>query len=118
MAQGCIVPETSESDRVPPRVYQWVESGSLAAGGTVIPYRPGGTLVQVAEAGRDELVSGNTVVPLSKGWENNGLGGGPTFGPGAIVIHITNPDPGAVVDLLQKWAEINGPLPVVVQGAA
>lgn len=91
----------------------------LAAGGTVIPYRPGGTLVQVAEAGRDELLTGGgTVVPLSKGWENNGLGGGPTFAAGAIVITVTNPDPGAVVDLLQRWADANGPLPIATVGAA
>ena len=87
----------------------------LAEGGTVIPYRPGGTLVQVAEAGRDELVTGGgTVVPLSRGWENRGLGGGPTFAAGAIVIQVSNPDPGAVVDLLQQWADANGPLPVSV----
>lgn len=87
----------------------------LAEGGTIIPYRPGGTLVQVAEAGRDELVTGGgTVVPLSRGWENRGLGGGPTFAAGAIVIQVSNPDPGAVVDLLQRWADANGPLPVSV----
>lgn len=87
----------------------------LAEGGTIIPYRPGGTLVQVAEAGRDELVTGGgTVVPLSRGWENRGLGGGPTFAAGAIVIQVSNPDPGAVVDLLQQWADANGPLPVSV----
>jgi hypothetical protein len=87
----------------------------LAQGGTVIPYRPGGTLVQVAEAGRDELLTGGgTVIPLSKGWENRGLGGGPTFAAGAIVIQVTNPDPSAVVDLLQQWADANGPLPVSV----
>ena len=87
----------------------------LAEGGTVIPYRPGGTLVQVAEAGRDELVTGGgTVVPLSRGWENRGLGGGPTFAAGAIVIQVTNPDPAAVVDLLQQWADANGPVPVSV----
>lgn len=91
----------------------------LAEGGTIIPYRPGGTLVQVAEAGRDELITGGgTVVPLSKGWENNGLGGGPTFAAGAIVITVTNPDPGAVVDLLQRWADANGPLPIATVGAA
>lgn len=91
----------------------------LAEGGTIIPYRPGGTLVQVAEAGRDELLTGGgTVVPLSKGWENNGFGGGPTFAEGAIVIQVTNPDPGAVVDLLQRWADSNGPLPFVTVGAA
>lgn len=90
----------------------------LAEGGTVIPYRPGGTLVQVAEAGRDELVTGGgTVVPLSRGWENRGLGGGPTFAAGAIVIQVTNPDPGAVVDLLQRWADSNGPLPITVNVA-
>lgn len=90
----------------------------LADGGQIVPYRPGGTLVQVAEAGRDELITGGgTVVPLSKGWENRGLGGGPTFGPGAIVINVSNPDPAAVVDLLQKWADSNGPLPVTVSVA-
>lgn len=87
----------------------------LAEGGTVIPYRPGGTLVQVAEAGRDELVRGSTVVPLSKGWEN---GGGATFAPGAIVIHLSNPDPSALVDVLRQWSELNGPVPIIVQGAA
>jgi phage-related protein len=88
----------------------------LAAGG-IIPYRPGGTLVQVAEAGRDELVSGNTVVPLSKGWENNGLGGGPTFAPGAIVLNISNMDPAELVRLLEEWSSQNGPLPVVTIAA-
>ena len=87
----------------------------LAQGGTVIPYRPGGPLVPVAEAGRDELLTGGgTVIPLSKGWENRGLGGGPTFAAGAIVIQVTNPDPAAVVDLLQQWADANGPVPVSV----
>lgn len=88
----------------------------LAEGGTIIPYRPGGTLVQVAEAGRDELLTGGgTVIPLSKGWEN---GGGPRFAEGAIVIHVSNPDPAAVVELLQQWADANGPLPIVTVGAA
>ena len=87
---------------------------TFAEGGTIIPYRPGGTMIQVAEAGRDELVAGGTVIPLSKGWENRGLGGGPTFAAGAIVIQVTNPDPAAVVDLLQQWADANGPVPVSV----
>jgi hypothetical protein len=69
------------------------------------------------EAGRDELVSGNTVVPLSKGWENNGLGGGPTFAPGAIVLNISNMDPAELVRLLEEWSSQNGPLPVVTIAA-
>ena len=54
---------------------------------------------------------------VSEPW-NNGLGGGPTFAAGAIVITVTNPDPGAVVDLLQRWADANGPLPIATVGAA
>lgn len=89
----------------------------LLAEGGMIPYRPGGTLVRVAEAGRDELVTGSAVVPLSKGWETRGMGGGGAFGPGSVVVYVTNPDPGAVVDLLQQWSDTNGPLPVTVAGS-
>ena len=87
------------------------EDPRLAEGGTIIPYRPGGTLVQVAEAGRDGRDGWRHRRPLSRGWERPRARRRPDVRRRRHRHPSQQPRPGAVVDLFQRWADANGPSP-------
>ena len=70
----------------------------LAEGG-IVPYRPGGTLAIVGEAGPE------AVIPLSK------MG---SMGGGNVTIHVNGGDPDQVVNALRRYMQINGSVPIRV----
>jgi hypothetical protein len=70
----------------------------LAEGG-IVPYRPGGTLAIVGEAGPE------AVIPLSK------MG---SMGGNNVTIHVNGGDPNAVVDALRRYMQLNGSVPIRV----
>jgi hypothetical protein len=70
----------------------------LAEGG-IVPYRPGGTLAIVGEAGPE------AVIPLSK------MG---SMGGGNVTIHVNGGDPNAVVAALRTYMRQNGSVPIRV----
>jgi hypothetical protein len=72
----------------------------LAEGG-IVPYRPGGTLAIVGEAGPE------AVIPLSK------MG---SVGGNNVTIHVNGGDPQAVVDALRTYMFRNGSVPIRVSG--
>jgi hypothetical protein len=71
----------------------------LAEGG-IVPYRPGGTLAIVGEAGPE------AVIPLSK------MG---SMGDTNVTIHVNGGDPNAVVAALQRYVRTSGPVPILVR---
>lgn len=84
----------------------------LADGG-IVQYRPGGSLINVAEMGRDEALQ---VIPLSRYLDSPtgaGGGGGLTIG----TVSLVNPDPSAIVAALIEWAQLNGSVPIQVATA-
>jgi hypothetical protein len=73
----------------------------LAEGG-IVPYRPGGTLAIVGEAGPE------AVIPLSK------MG---SMGGNNVTIQVSSADPQAVVDALRRYMRTNGAVPIRVATA-
>jgi len=73
---------------------KWFAGIPQMASGGVVKARPGGTLVNVGEAGRDEAI-----VPLGSG----AGGGGNTY----VTIN-TQADPQMVIDAIRKWERRNG----------
>ena len=74
-----------------------VDVPELANGG-IVPYRPGGTLAIVGEAGPE------AVVPLDR------MGAMGT----TVNITVNGGDPNAVVDALRRYMVTNGPVPITV----
>ena len=70
----------------------------LAEGG-IVPYRPGGTLAIVGEAGPE------AVIPLSK------MG---SMGGNNVTIHVNGGDPQQVVNALRRYMQVNGSVPIRV----
>jgi phage-related protein len=73
----------------------------MLADGGIVPYRPGGTLAIVGEAGPE------AVIPLSK------MG---SMGGNNVTIHVNGGDPQAVVDALRTYMFRNGSVPIRVSG--
>lgn len=70
----------------------------LAEGG-IVPYRPGGTLAIVGEAGPE------AVIPLSK------MG---SMGGNNVTINVNGGDPQQVVNALRRYMQVNGSVPIRV----